>query len=40
MSTPLDFAIDVLMLQRGRYVCPDTIALFGLPATAPYFCSD
>ena len=40
MTSPLEFAIEVLMLQRGRYLCPDTIALFGLPATAPYFCSD
>ena len=40
MASPIDFGIEVLMLQRGRYLCPDTIALFGLPATAPYFCSD
>ena len=40
MSTPLDFAVDVLMLKRGRFLCADTIALFGLPPTAPYFCSE
>lgn len=40
MPTPLDLAIEVLMLQRGRYLCPDAIALYNLPAAAPYFCSD
>ena len=40
MPSPLDLALEVLTLQRGRYLCPDTIAVFNLPAAAPYFCSD
>ena len=40
MPSPLDLALEVLTLQRGRYLCPDTIAVFNLPVAAPCFCSD
>ena len=40
MSSPLDLAFDILMLQRGRYICPDTIAFFQIPPTLPYVCWD
>ena len=40
MSTPFDFILEILTLRRGRYVCVDTMATFGLPPSLPYYCAD
>jgi hypothetical protein len=40
MSTPLDFILEILTLRRGRYVCVETMATFGLQPSLPYYCSD
>lgn len=40
MSSPFDFILEILTLRRGRYVCVDTMATFGLPASLPYYCAD
>ena len=40
MSNPLDFALEILMLRRGRYICVDTMATFGFPPSHPYYCAD
>jgi hypothetical protein len=39
-QTPLDLAVDVILLQLPRYVCEATIARYRLPMPGPLFCND